>query len=97
VAVRCRAPYREVVREQGWYVDPYGLHGERWYSAGSPTSLVRDDGIESRDAAPPEPPPVLPVPVTRAPTSVRDKKRADDAVTGGSPYDGERGAQFLIY
>ena len=85
------------MREQGWYVDPYGLHGERWYSDGTPTSLVRDHGTESRDAPPPGPPASPPVPVTRAQTSPGDTKRADDAVTGGPPYDGERGTQFLIW
>ena len=26
---------------QGWYLDPYGIHGDRWFSAGQPTPLVR--------------------------------------------------------
>ena len=85
------------MREQGWYVDPYGLHDERWYSDGTPTSLVRDGGIECRDTPPPGPPPTPPVPVTPAQASVSDTKRADGAVAGGPPYDGERGTQFLIY
>jgi hypothetical protein len=33
--------------------DPYGVHGDRWFSAGRPTNLVRDDGVESRDEPPP--------------------------------------------
>ena len=32
---------------QGWYPDPYGRHQTRWFSAGSPTALVRDDRVES--------------------------------------------------
>jgi hypothetical protein len=91
------APYRGAVREQGWYFDPYGLHRERWFSGGTPTSLVRDDGVVSRDAPPPEPPPTVPVPVAEAQPSVSDTKRADSGVTGAPPYDGERGTQFLIH
>ena len=37
---------------EGWYVDPFGAHGERWFSAGTPTGLVRDDGRESTDPPP---------------------------------------------
>jgi hypothetical protein len=40
------------VDAEGWYVDPYGLHGERWFSDGAPTKLVRDDGKESFDPPP---------------------------------------------
>jgi hypothetical protein len=40
------------VTAQGWYRDPYHLHTHRWFSAGRPTSLVRDDGIESIDDPP---------------------------------------------
>jgi len=38
--------------EEGWYTDPYGLHEHRWFSDGSPTSLVRDRGETSKDPAP---------------------------------------------
>jgi hypothetical protein len=41
---------------EGWYHDPYGVHEDRWFSAGSPTTLVRDQGVESSDPPPPEPP-----------------------------------------
>lgn len=40
---------------QGWYSDPYGYHKARWFSDGRPTTLVRDDGVESSDP-PPEAP-----------------------------------------
>jgi hypothetical protein len=43
---------------EGWYRDPYGLHGDRWFSDAHPTSLVRDDGIESTDDPPDGPPPM---------------------------------------
>jgi hypothetical protein len=39
-------------RAQGWYRDPFGHHEARWFSDGRPTSLVRDDGIESTDDPP---------------------------------------------
>jgi hypothetical protein len=38
---------------EGWYVDPFGVHAARWFSDGTPTALVRDQGgIESRDDPP---------------------------------------------
>jgi len=40
-------------RAEGWYTDPTGAHELRWYSVASPTDLVRDGTIESRD--PPAP------------------------------------------
>jgi len=42
---------------QGWYRDPYGIHEDRYFSAGTPTKLVRDDGQESYDPAPDRPVP----------------------------------------
>lgn len=40
------------MREEGWYVDPFGRHEARWISDGSPTALVRDGQIESKDPPP---------------------------------------------
>ena len=40
------------VKAQGWYRDPFRRHKARWFSAGNPTALVRDEGIESRDPPP---------------------------------------------
>jgi hypothetical protein len=37
------------MREQGWYQDPYGSHGQRYVSEGRPTWLVRDGDVESYD------------------------------------------------
>ena len=37
---------------EGWFRDPYGQHDDRWFSAGHPTSLVRDGAVESRDEPP---------------------------------------------
>jgi hypothetical protein len=36
-------------RAEGWYTDHTGAHELRWYSVGTPTDLVEDGGIESRD------------------------------------------------
>jgi len=41
-------------RPQGWYADPFGAHESRWFSQGTPTSLVRDGRAEAQDP-PPEP------------------------------------------
>jgi hypothetical protein len=40
------------MQPQGWYLDPYGAHDERWYSDGKPTNLVRDQGTEAYDEPP---------------------------------------------
>lgn len=43
------------VEAEGWYLDPYKLHTDRWFSAGRPTALVRDGDAESHDPPPPQP------------------------------------------
>jgi hypothetical protein len=40
------------VEAEGWYQDPFGLHEARWFSVGTPTSLVRDGEVESQDEPP---------------------------------------------
>jgi hypothetical protein len=42
----------DAMEEEGWYVDPYGVHEARWVSAGTPTALVRDGDVESQDPPP---------------------------------------------
>jgi hypothetical protein len=37
---------------QGWHADPFGLHEQRYFSAGTPTKLVRDGSVESYDEPP---------------------------------------------
>jgi hypothetical protein len=37
---------------QGWSADPFGLHEERYFSAGRPTKLVRDGTVESYEDPP---------------------------------------------
>ena len=39
-------------KAQGWYLDPFHRHGDRWFSDGNPTSLVRDEGVASNDPPP---------------------------------------------
>jgi hypothetical protein len=76
---------------EGWYLDPYGRHEQRWLSAGTPTALVRDGNAESHD-----PPPAADFdgPLVPAPTPAgdgSDLRRADaaqrDAGDGRSPAD----------
>jgi hypothetical protein len=78
------------MQAEGWYRDPYGRHGARWFSEGRPTSLVRDGDIESNDEPPPGDPPLPLVPVTETEESDGlDLKRADEA-EWESEYDVER-------
>jgi len=67
---------------EGWYEDPYRLHQHRWISDGRPSSLVRDSGVESKDAPPDE---AFEGPLIRAAsdasTEGSDLRRADDAQT----------------
>jgi len=37
---------------QGWHADPFGVHERRYFSAGSPTKLVRDGTAEYYDEPP---------------------------------------------
>jgi hypothetical protein len=68
------------VHAEGWYHDPYGIHSDRWISDGHPTSLVRDQGVESRDEPPPEEPPLPLVPLAEIKESDgSDLLRADVA------------------
>ena len=69
-------------REEGWYTDAYGRHEARWMSAGSPTKLVRDGGVESYDDPPDEEPsqPATMI-VEDPPPGADDLRRADEAET----------------
>jgi hypothetical protein len=68
--------------EEGWYTDPYERHEARWMSQGKASKLVRDEGVESYDEPPGEPPTrvaekiVIDPPPSRGPS---DLLRADDA------------------
>ena len=64
---------------EGWYRDPYGIQQDRWFSAGTPTSLVRDQGAEGHDDPPGYPPAGPPAEITdidRFPED--DLRRADE-------------------
>jgi hypothetical protein len=78
------------VKAQGWYRDPYGLHEDRYFSAGQPTKLVRDGGAESYDPPPPRPSAVELVEVTPSPpTNGSDLRRADEMESRPWVYDKE--------
>jgi hypothetical protein len=72
--------------EEGWFEDPYGIHHDRWVSAGRPTKLVRDDGIETYDEPPAGavPRPFTPVRAASAAGGNGDLRRADEAQHGNS-------------
>jgi hypothetical protein len=64
---------------QGWYLDPYGLHEQRWFSAGRPTALVRDGSREAHDLPPDGPPPHPLVPAPEVEVRPADLYDAKDA------------------
>jgi|GEM_PF-1440075 len=71
---------------QGWHLDPFGVHEQRWISQGTPTALVRDGRVEAQDPPPDREPERPFVKVVADPRSLsgRDMARADgdkDAVT----------------
>ena len=73
---------------EGWYRDPYGVHQDRWFSAGAPTSLVRDQGTEGHDDPPPDPPPAPPAAIPEVDEFPSDDlRRADEDEANGGQYD----------
>lgn len=68
--------------EEGWYTDPYQVHEHRWFSDGSPTSLVRDKGKTSKDV-PPDTPYIEEPVMVQAPRSMA----ADDLRRAGKSGD----------
>jgi hypothetical protein len=81
--------------EQGWFEDPFGVHEHRYFSAGQPTKLVRDNGNESYDPPPFEiwAGPLVPV-EEPAGGDATDLRRADDI--SSRPYDAERAKQAAL-
>ena len=76
--------------EEGWYTDPYGRHDARWMSAGSPTKLVRDGGVESYDDPPDEEASQqATMIVEEPPPGIDDLRRADELEGEELPTDGE--------
>jgi hypothetical protein len=43
------------VAAEGWFKDPFAVHEDRWFSAGSPTDLVKDGSSEMSDPPPDRP------------------------------------------
>jgi hypothetical protein len=78
---------------EGWYRDPYLIHQDRWFSAGFPTPLIRDDGVEGRDEPPDYPPPGPPAEIPDIDEFPEDDfRRADEAEASGGEYEVERAA-----
>ncbi|HVA07398.1 MAG TPA: hypothetical protein VNG12_11720 [Acidimicrobiales bacterium] len=59
----------------GWAPDPYGRHGERYFSAGQPTRLVRDSGQEGYD----DPMGSAPSPTAAPPAEARAPRSSEPA------------------
>ena len=79
---------------EGWYRDPYGIHQDRWFSAGTPTSLVRDGGAEGRDDPPGYPPAGPPVEIPDNDQFPEDDlRRADEAAARSQDGDLRRADQ----
>ena len=72
------------MREEGWYTDPYELHGGRWFSDGVPTKLVSDNGIASNDPPPNTPYVTPPKPVADSGRLVDEGSTHEDSVAKGA-------------
>ena len=71
------------MKAQGWYLDPYQVHEDRYFSDGQPTKLVRDGGKESYDPPPAGPPKTELVEVAHVEQDYNaDLRRADDPSAG---------------
>jgi len=71
--------------EEGWYSDPYRVHEQRWFSDGTPTILVRDQGTTSKD--PPPDGPYLEQPRLIESPPDRLRRTDDDAGASVDPVD----------
>ena len=73
------------MREEGWYLDPFGHHDARSISDGAPTALVRDGDVESHDPPPEGPFSGTLQPVPEEPRAGGgDLRRADEAESSTS-------------
>ncbi|HTX29193.1 MAG TPA: hypothetical protein VME19_19485 [Streptosporangiaceae bacterium] len=76
---------------EGWYRDPCGIHQDRWFSAGTPTALVRDQGVEGHDDPPGYPPPGPAAEIPEVDQFPADGlRRADEQEANGGDDDRER-------
>lgn len=92
------ADYMERQQAEGWYLDPYQIHHDRWMSAGRPTKLVRDGQTESYDAPPDLPLPAVLVHADSAddePATGSDLRRADEA-GDEPPYSARKARRAVI-
>jgi len=88
---------RHPVAAEGWYRDPYGIHQDRWFSAGTPTSLVRDQGVEGHDDPPDHPPPGPPVEIPDVDEFPEDDfRRADGAEANDEHYERRKAADQAL-
>jgi hypothetical protein len=75
------------VKAEGWYRDPYLVHEDRWFSAGEPTALVRDGGVDGNDPPPAVPPKAeLDEAPQAEPAEGNDLRRADDGSAEAGYY-----------
>jgi hypothetical protein len=82
------------MREEGWYVDPFGAHEARWFSDGEPTALVRDAEEESHDD-----PPNVPFPSSLVPIDASASAGPEDLHRAGAAdetYDPETGKRAVV-
>jgi len=78
---------------EGWSVDPFGAHQDRWFSGGQPTALDRDDGSEGHDDLPSPTFSGSPTPIDDdESTGPENTRRADSADEAYEPRDGARAA-----
>jgi hypothetical protein len=75
------------VTAQGWYRDPYGVHEDRYFSAGHPTKLVRDGDVEAYDPPPSGPPEKELVEASGNQAADGSDLLRADADEAGLPYD----------
>jgi hypothetical protein len=75
------------MKAQGWYRDPYGVHEDRYFSAGQPTKLVRDGRVEAYDPPPSYPPEEELLEAAPSPAAdSSDLRRADERAAGPATY-----------
>ena len=82
---------------EGWYRDPYGVHSDRWFSAGRPTALVRDAGVEAQDDPPSG---EVPGPLVEieddSPADGSDLWRADTATSKDQSFTQAQGIRAVL-
>jgi len=70
---------------EGWYLDPFGIHAQRWFSDGRPTRLVCDDAVESQDDPPADEYSGALTPAPEGQSDSSDLERADDVIRDSTP------------